>query len=352
MGQAVTKQHPTPVPRNARSGGVGPFAWIMVVLLATPISEAIVKGHFATPAAPIVAFASLAACLGTLAYIGLRNAPSRTARRVRVAVITACALSVTVIRLTFGTPEYVPALFSCSIYLLALLVLDGYVGVGVSAGLLVLGAATAQVILTGEGLNAYLSLAYLLAILLLALAWKIYVGRIIKLGNEFDSRSAELLERRGADVRELTMLRLRSALTTSGADDVLTRVLEAAQVDDQLMADVRLAEARLRDHLSAPMFNHSVFADEVAYARSRGVHVRLLGESLGIKKDGVIEGPLVAALIEVLKLANPGDSVVIRHVPGSSPARFTVVSGNDEDSTRMEFDELGAPVLRDAQQLS
>ena len=352
MEQAVTKQRPTPGPGKVRPSGVGPIAWMMVVLLATPVSEAILKGHFATPAAPIVAFASLAACLGTLAYLTLRDAPSRTARYVRVAVITVCALGVTVIRLTFGTPEYVPALFSCSIYLLALLVLDGHVAVGVGAGLIVLGVATAQVVLTGDGLNGYLALAYLLAILLLALAWKVYVGRIIQRGNEFDSRSAELLERRRADVRELTVLRLRSALTTSGADDVLTRVLEADRVDDHLMADVRLAEARLRDHLSAPIFNHSVFADEVAQARSRGVTVRLLGETLGNKKDSVIETPLAVALTKVLQRANPGDSVIIRHVPGSSPARFTVVSGNDDDSTRLEFDELGAPILRDAQQLS
>lgn len=341
MEQAVTKQCAIPTPGRVRPTGVGPIAWLLVVVLATPIIEAILKGHFATPAAPIVAFASLAACLGTLAYLSLRNAPSRAARCIRVAIITACALGVTVTRLTLGTPEYVPTLFSCSIYLLALLVLDGHVGVGLGVGLLVLGSAGAQVALTGEGLTEYLSLAYLLIILLLALAWKIYVGRIIKRGNEFDSRSAKLLERRRADVRELTMLRLRSALTTSGADNVLTRVLDADRVDDQLMDDVRLAEARLRDHLSAPIFSHSVFADEVAYARSRGVSVRLLGETLGTKKDGVIEGPLVAMLVEVLQNAKPGDSVVIRHVPGSSPDRFTVVSGQDDEVTRMEIDELG-----------
>lgn len=163
--------------------------------------------------------------------------------------------------------------------------------------------------------------------------------RLIKRGNEFDGRSAALLAQREADARELTLLQIRNALTTSGAEGVLVRVLDADLVDDRLMAEVRLAEARLRDYLSAPIFNRSVFADEVAQARSRGVTVRLLGETLGTKRDVSIDGRLVARLVGVLQDARPGESVVIRHAPVSSPATFTVVCGEADKVTRVRSDE-------------
>lgn len=327
--------------RRARTSPLGPMTWLLVVLLVTPIIESLLKGHFFGPSAPVLFVAVFSACIGTLAYLGRYSASSRTVRCALAVIVAASALGTTAIRVNLGTPEYVPSLFGYSVFLLALLVLDGPRGMGLSLGLLVLGVACAQVTLTDSGLSEYLSLAYLLCVLLLSVAWVRYVGKIVKNGNQFDSRSAALLERSRADVRELTMFRIRRALTLSGANDVLIKVLEADRIDDQLLADVRISEARLRDHLSAPIFNHSVFADVVAAARSRGVSVSLLGESLGAQKAGVIDGPLVAALIEVLQDADSGDSIVIRYVSGSSPAKFTVVIRQGAAMTRMEIDELG-----------
>lgn len=350
MEPAVAEQEVDLTQGKGRTSHLGPMAWLLIVLLATPVIEAAMKGHFTAATASVTALATVSACLGTLTYLKPSKSPSRTARYARVALIAMCALGTATIRLNLESPEYVPSLFTYSILLLALLVVDGYVRAGLGVGLIILGAALVDAVVTGAGLSVYVSLAYLLAILLLSSAWLYYMRRLVKRGNELDNRSAQLLEQRRSDARELTLLRIRSALTRSGAEDVLTRVLGAEHVDDRLIEDVRLAEARLRDYLSAPIFNHSIFADEVSVARSRGVLVRLLGESPGTKQGAVIGGQLASALIEELQNAQPGDLFIIRYIPGSTPARFTVVWERDQHSTRMEFDARGVKVPWDRQQ--
>lgn len=319
----------------------GPMIWLLIMLLATPLIEAALKRDVDAAAASVVVWAAVAACLGTATYLSGFHPALHRFRRSRVAIIVVCAYGTAVIRLNLNTTEYLPSLFTFAMVLVILVLLEGHRVLALTAGLLMLAAAAVQVVANGPSLREFLSLGYLLCMLLLALAWVVYVGRLLRAGNTFDARAAALLDARRADARELIRLRLHHALTDSGTNDVLRRLTTADTVDEELMRDVRMAEASLRDQLSAPIFNHPAMTSEVAAARRRGVAVRLTGESLGAQRGGTVGLALATRLASVLRGLHAGSSVVIRHRPSTAADTFTVVIEADDEVSQLTFKASG-----------
>ena len=145
-------------------------------------------------------------------------------------------------------------------------------------------------------------------------------------------RAQEAAEQAVIAERDEQLARLDSA-----ARPLLEKLLAGEGLDAHDRRLAVLVEARLRDEIRAPALRHEELSDAVWQARSRGVQVSLLDDSVS---DTGNRAPVLTELldgsVDALNEAVPGDRVTVRVLPPGRPvaATLAVRSGDDRVHTR------------------
>ncbi|WP_029267637.1 MULTISPECIES: hypothetical protein [unclassified Microbacterium] len=334
-----------------------PLLWIGFLIISAPVASAIEKGSFAHPENWALFTALFGAILG---LVGLLAPWKRGLSRPRLHVplmLTGAVITASVVVL-IDTPAYEPSMFSVAIALCSAVILfgDGILGAVVGFALITVRAVAVVLVAPSPGLM-YVIDVYPIALLMVSLVWLRYARRLSRREGGFRARASTALRELQQRERALAELRMRNSIASSGAHSALEQIVRTGVLTDDLHAEVRAAEAALRDHIRCPALEHPQLTTAIATARREGVNVLLLNASTDVgDPDDVIGDELATALGDLVRRASPGDDITVRLLARrtSEPIAVSVLlnragdGGSEDDSGLLEADQDG-PVVLDAE---
>lgn len=121
----------------------------------------------------------------------------------------------------------------------------------------------------------------------------------------------------------------------------LRRIAAAQRLSAEEIAEVRLAEAQLRDSVRARSLNRPQVIDAVRSARSRGVDVVMFDDGALDSADAVSHDEYCQLAVECLRVANDGSVTLRIHPPGRPVAASIVTERDGGSSMRVDLDAAG-----------
>lgn len=334
-----------------------PLLWIGFLIISAPVASALAKGSFADPENWALFTALFGAILG---LVGLLAPWKRGLSRPRLHVplmLTGAVITSSVVVL-IDTPAYEPSMFSVAVALCSAVILfgDGALGAVVGFALITVRAVAVVLVVPSPGLMYVIDL-YPIALLMVSLVWLRYARHLSRREGGFRARASTALRELQQRERALAELRMRNSIASSGAHSALEQIVRNRVLTDDLHAEIRVAEAALRDHIRCPALEHPQLTTAIATARREGVNVLLLNASTDVgDPNDVIGDDLATALGDLVRRASPGDDITIRLLARrtNEPIAVSVLlnragdGGDEEESGLLGADQDG-PIVLDAE---
>lgn len=323
------------------AGGLGTSAarWALTAAWALGLLSDVLSGAVTPP------FGSelLALPFGLVSAIVLTTRGDDALPVGRAFTVAAAAVLSAIGALASGAPLGHTWSFNFAAYVAALLIPRGNVRFGIASGSLIGLLGMAWAVWFEASPTQYLDL---LALPLLALAvggtWRWLLGRIVVREVTYN-REVERAAM-AAEIADASAAATQAELAEIGVEvgGLLTAISEGHPLDDDLVAEIVLAEADLRDRIRSPDLRDLALRAAIDRARRRGVQVLLLGSS---SQAGAVTDALSTALMKAIDAIESG-TVTLRAIPPGRQGAISLLRADDETSERLVFAADGRLLAR------
>lgn len=314
------------------AGGLGTPAarWALTATWAFGVASDVLGSALAPPFSSDL-LAPPCGLLGALVLTRRGNEPLSTGRAV---VVGAAAVISAFGALASDAPLGHTWSFNFAAYLAALLLPRGNVRTGLVSGALIgmlgLGWAIHSEASTSQLID-------LLALPLLALVvggtWRWLLARIVarELTYNRDTERAAMATR----IADASAAATQAELTEIGNEvgGLLRAIRDGRQLDDDLLAEISITEADLRDRIRSPNLRDACLRTAIDRARRRGVNVLLLGNS---PHQRPVTDALAKSIAESID-AIPSGTVTVRTIRPGRDGVISLVRADDQAKEHLVF---------------
>lgn len=323
------------------AGGLGTPAarWALTVTWALGLVSDVLSGAVAPPFGTEL----LALPFGLVAAVVLTTRGDDALPAVRAAAVATATVVSAIGALTSGAPLGATWSFNFAAYTAALLLPRGNLRSGIAGGALIGLLGTVWAVRFGASPTQFLDL---LALPLLALAvggtWRGLLGRIVRreLAYHREVERAAV----AAEIADASAAATQTELADIGGEvgGLLSAISAGSELDDELVTEIVLAEADLRDRLRSPDLRAPLLRAAIDRARRRGVQVLLLGNPA---QEAAVTGALPENLAAAVDAVDSG-TVTLRTIPPGRTGAVSVLHADDETQERLLFEADGRLLSR------